>query len=165
MGMIGREGFVGTPVVLGVRSTPTRAVVQIEGDAFRIDSDLLGRILPESPRLEQMLRRYAQAYAMQVAQAAACNCLYHVPERLSRWLAMSCDRAGSDLLPITQEFLAQMLGFRRSSVTAAVGSLQNAGVIRCGRGHVRLVKRGELERRACECYAVMRRVSDPAKID
>jgi CRP-like cAMP-binding protein len=164
VGMTGREGFIGTPVVLGARDSPLRAVVQIDGGGFRIESDVLRRILPQVPQLEQMLRRYAHAHAMQVAQAAACNCLHQVPERLARWLAMTYHLTGCELLPLTQEFLAQMLGCRRSSVTAAIGSLQRAGVICCGRGHVHILNWGQLENSACECYGVMRRLSYSAQI-
>jgi len=159
VGITGREGFVGTAIVLGARDAPVRAIVQSGGSGFRIESGLLRQILPQMPELEQRLRRYAYAQAMQVAQAAACNCLHQVPERLARWLAMICDRTGSDFLPLTQDFLAQMLGCRRSSITSAVGCLQKAGAIRPGRGWVRILDRPQLERRACECYAVMRRLS------
>jgi CRP-like cAMP-binding protein len=160
VGVTGREGFVGTAVVLGAHDAPLRAVVQSDGSALRIEAALLRRILPRTPKLEQMLRRYAHSHAMQVAQAAACNCLHHVPERLARWLAMTYDRTGCDLLPLTQEFLAQMLGCRRSSVTSAVARLQRAGAIRPEHGQVRILDRRQLERRACECYSVMRRLSD-----
>jgi CRP-like cAMP-binding protein len=156
VGMTGREGFVGAPVVLGARDAPVRAIVQIEGSGYRIESDLLQQILSRTPQLEQMLCRYAHAHAMQVAQTAACNRLHQVPGRLARWLAMSYDRTGSDLLPLTQTFLGQMLGCRRSTVTAAVGSLQHAGIVRSGRHQVRILNRTELQRRACECYPVMR---------
>lgn len=162
VGLVGREGFVGTPVALGVQSAPVRAIVQIEGHGFRIESGLLRHILPQTPRLEQMLRCYAHASAMQVAQAAACNRLHQVGERLSRWLTMSHDRAESDLLPLTQEFLAQMLGCRRSSVTAALSSLHKAGIISRRRAQLRILNRKELEKRACECYGIMRRLSDLA---
>ncbi len=165
IGMTGREGFIGTPVVLGARDSPLRAMVQIDGGAFRIESDVLRRALPQVAQLEQMLRRYAHAHAMQMAQAAACNCLHQVPERLARWLAMTNHLTGCELLPLTQEFLAQMLGCRRSSVTAAIGSLQRAGVIGGGRGQIRILNQAELESRACECYEVMRRLSDPAQTD
>jgi CRP-like cAMP-binding protein len=165
IGMTGREGFVGIPVVLGAREIPVRAIVQIEGNGLIIESDLLRRILPRTPQLEQMLRRYAHFHTMQVVQAAACNCLHQVPERLARWLAMSYERTESELLPLTQEFLAQMLGCRRSSVTAALSSLQSAGAIRCGRGHVRVLNRRKLERNACECYGAMRQNPYPAKIN
>jgi len=161
VGMTGREGFVGTPVIAGTRTAPVGAIVQIAGHGFRMESDLLRKILPQTPQLEQMLHRYANAHAMQVAQAAACNRLHQVPERLSRWLAMSHDRAGSNLLPLTQRFLAQMLGCRRSSVTAAVSALQKARVIGGRRGQLRILNRKELQRRACECYSVMRRLSGP----
>ncbi len=160
VGVTGREGFVGTAPVLGARSTLVRAIVQGDGDSFRIESDLLRQILPQTPRLEEMLRRYSHAQAMQVAQCAACNCLHEVPERLARWLAMSYDRIGSDLLPLTQEFLARMLGCRRSSITSAVGRLQKAGVIRLGHGRVRILERKQLERRACECYGIMKMLAD-----
>jgi len=160
VGLTGREGFVGTPIVLGARDAPVRAIVQSEGNGFRIETELLRQILPRTPQLEHMLRRYAYAQAMQVAQAAACNCLHQVPERLARWLAMSYDRTGSDLLPLTQEFLAQMLGCRRSSVTSAVGRLQRSGLIRAGHGQVRILDREQLKRRACECYPIMKKLSD-----
>jgi CRP-like cAMP-binding protein len=164
VGMIGREGVVGIPVVLGLSSAPVRALVQIEGNAFRMKSALLQRILPESPRLEQMLRRCAYGQAMQAAQAAACNGVHKVRERLSRWLAMSRDRTGLNLIPLTQEFLAQMLGCRRSSVTTAVASLHHAGVIRPEHGQVRIIDRKELEGSACECYGIMRKLSDAVRI-
>lgn len=162
VGMTGQEGFVGTPLVLGARASPLRAVVQIDGGGFRIESDALRRILPEVPQLERMLRRYAHAQAMQVAQTAACNCLHRVPERLARWLAMTHHLTGCDFLPLTQEFIAQMLGCRRSSVTAAVGSLQRVGAIACEHGHIRILNAGLVESRACECFGVMRRFCDLA---
>lgn len=160
VGITGREGFVGTPIILGARYASVRAVAQSEGSGFRIGSELFRRILPETPHLEQMLRRHAHSQAMQLAQGAACNCLHQVPERLARWLSMSCDRTASEILPLTQEFLAQMLGCRRSSVTSAIGQLQKAGVIRSEHGRVRILDRERLESRACECYGIMRRLSD-----
>jgi CRP-like cAMP-binding protein len=105
-----------------------------------------------------MLDRYVHQQAMQVAQLAACNCLHEVPERLARWLAMTYDRSGSDVLLVTQELLGQMLGCRRSSVTSAIGRLQRAGVIRPSHGQLRLLDRRLLERRACECYSTIRRL-------
>jgi CRP-like cAMP-binding protein len=160
VGLTGREGFVGIAVFLGTRDVPLRAIVQSESSGFKIGPALLRKLLPQMPRLEERLRRYACAQAMQVAQAAACNCLHQVPERLARWLAMSCDRVGSDLLPLTQEFLAQMLGCRRSSVTSAVGQLEKAGVIHTGHGQVFILDRNRLEKQACECYRIMRALSD-----
>lgn len=156
VGIVGREGFVSTSVLLGIPSIPIRAVVQIEGDAFTIQPILLRKLLPETPRLESMLRYYANAYWNQVAQVAACNRLHRVHERLARWLLMSRDRTDSDLLPLTQEFLAQMIGCRRSSVAAAMGALEKTGLVRCGRGQVRIADRRALEKAACECYGVIR---------
>lgn len=159
VGMTGREGFVGSAVVLGAHDAPLRAIVQSDGSAFRIEEGLLRQILPQTPRLAQLLRLYAYAQAMQAAQAAACNCRHKVPERLARWLAMTCDLTESDLLSLTQEFLAQMLGCRRASVTSAVRQLQQAGVIRTGHGQIRILDRKQLERRTCECYRIMKTLS------
>jgi CRP-like cAMP-binding protein len=165
VGVTGREGFVGTAVILGARDAPIRAVVQGEGGGFRIESKLLQHILHQTPQLEQMLRRYAHALSMQLAQAAACNCLHQIPERLARWLKMAYDRTGSDLLPVTQEFLAQMLGCRRASVTSALGRLQKAGVIHPGHGQLRILDPKQLEQRSCECYHVMKELSDLSRAD
>jgi CRP-like cAMP-binding protein len=154
VGVIGNEGFVGTPILLGVKSTPNRALVQIAGNAFRIKAEALATVLPRTPRLELMLRRFIQAQAFQLAQSVACNRLHHVEGRLARWLLMARDRVGSDLLPLTHEFLAEMLGACRSTVTLAAGALQRAGLIRYSRGRVRILDRTRLENSACECYEV-----------
>jgi CRP-like cAMP-binding protein len=100
---------------------------------------------------------------MRTAQAVACSCLHNIGERLSCLLAICRHIAGSDSLPFTQDFLAEMLGCRRSSVTAGISSLKSAGAIRCGRGRVYVVNRGELENRACECYETVRRLSEPLR--
>jgi CRP-like cAMP-binding protein len=161
--VMGREGFVGIPIILGARRASVRAIAQTEGSGFRMESELFRQALPQMPQLEQILRHYAHGQLMQVAQGAACNCLHRVPERLARWLTMSCDRIGSDVLPLTQEFLAEMLGCRRSSITSALSGLQKAGVIRSEHGRVRILDREQLESRACECYGVMRKLSDLAR--
>jgi CRP-like cAMP-binding protein len=163
VGIAGPEGFVGTPIVLGARYASVQAIAQSEGSGFRVGSELFRQILPQTPHLEQMLRRYANSQAMQLAQGAACNCLHQVPQRLARWLAMSCDRTESEVLPLTQEFLAQMLGCRRSSVTSVMSQLRKAGALRPEHGRVRILDRERLENRACECYSVMRRLSDLAR--
>jgi CRP-like cAMP-binding protein len=157
VGLIGREGFLGLPLVAGFRSAATRAVAQIEGTAFRIGADALLAILRECPALERALHQFAQIMAMQSTQIAACNRLHEVDERLGRWLLMSADRVGSHTLALTQELLAQMLGTRRSSVTLAAGILQKAGFIAYTRGNVTIVDRPRLEEAACECYALMQR--------
>jgi len=164
VGVTGREGFVGIPIILGAGRASVRAIAQTEGGGFRIGSDLFRQTLPQTPQLEEMLRRYAHAQAMQVAQGAACNCLHQVPERLARWLSMSCDHTGSNVLPLTHEVLAQILGCRRSSVTSAIGQLQKTGIIRSERGRVCILDRKQLESRACECYGVMRRLSNLSRV-
>ena len=155
VGLVGKEGFIGLPLVAGFRTAPTRAIAQIEGSSFRIDSEALTRLLLECPKLERLLQQFSQIMAMQVTQIAACNRLHEVNERLARWLLMSADRIGSNSVPLTQEFLAQMLGTRRSSVTVAAGMLQRAGLITHSRGDVKIIDRPKLEDAACECYGIM----------
>jgi CRP-like cAMP-binding protein len=157
VGLVGKEGFIGVPLVAGFRTAPTRAITQIEGSAFRIDSDRLIVLLRECPVLERRLQQFSQILAMQVTQIAACNRLHEVDERLARWLLMSADRVESNLVPLTQELIAQMLGTRRSSVTVSAGILQKAGLISHTRGEVHIVDRPGLEEAACECYAIMHR--------
>jgi len=157
VGLIGKEGFSGTPLVVGFRTSHTRTVVQAEAGAFRIDADALRTALAKSPVLEHLLNRYAQLLAVQVTQIAACNRLHEVNERLARWLLMTQDRVGSHDLPLTQEFLAQMLGTRRSSVTVSAGALQNAGLIEYTRGNITILDRRHLEEAACDCYALLQK--------
>ena len=157
VGLVGKEGFVGVPLVAGFRTGPTRAVAQIDATAFRVDGEALMPILRQCRSLERRLQQFSQIMAMQVTQIAACNRLHEVEERLARWLLMSADRIGSDLLPLTQEFLAQMLGTRRSSVTVAAGILQKAGLIAYTRGNVRIIDKQKLQEAACECYGLMQR--------
>lgn len=157
VGLTGQEGFVGLPLIVGFSTSPTRAVVQIEGNAFRISAQGLMQVLPRCPHLEKRLQRYVQSLAMQGTQVAACNRLHEVDERLARWLLMCHDRIGSMNIPLTQEFLAHMLGTRRSSVTVAAGVLQKAGLITYNRGHVKIEDRSLLQEAACECYEVMQR--------
>lgn len=127
VGLIGSEGFTSLPLLVGYRSSPTRTVVQADGTAYRCDADTLTRLAEQFPILERQLHRFGQSLAMQTTQIAACNWLHDVEERLARWILMSQDRVGSTNLPLTQEFLAQMLGTRRPSVTVSAGILQNAG--------------------------------------
>jgi CRP-like cAMP-binding protein len=157
VGLVGKEGFIGIPLVAGFRTSPTRAIAQIEATAFRVDGETLMVILRQCPHLERRLQQFSQLMAMQVTQIAACNRLHEVNERLARWLLMSADRVGSNSVPLTQESLAQMLGTRRSSVTVAAGMLQKAGLITHSRGDVQIIDRPNLEEAACECYALMQR--------
>jgi CRP-like cAMP-binding protein len=157
VGLVGKEGFVGVPLVAGFRTSATRAIAQIEATAFRVDAETLLALLRQCTHLERRLQQFSQIMAMQVTQVAACNRLHEVNERLARWLLMSADRVSSNSLPLTQEFLGQMLGTRRSSVTVAAGMLQKAGLITHSRGGVEIVDRPRLEEAACECYDIMRR--------
>ncbi len=156
VGLVGKEGFVGVPLVAGFRTASTRAIAQIDATAFRLDSDTFAKLLKECPVLERRLQQFSQIMAMEVTQIAACNRLHEVEERLARWLLMSSDRVGSNEVPLTQEFLAQMLGARRASVTVSAGILQRAGLISYTRGDVKITDRPGLEDASCECYGIMR---------
>ncbi len=157
VGLIGNEGFVGLPLLVGYSTSPTRAVTQGEGTAYRCDAETLRQFLRQSPELSQQMNRFAQKLAMQTTQLAACNRLHDVVERSARWILMSQDRIGTETIPLTQEFLAQMLGTRRSSVTVAAGTLQKAGLISYTRGSVSILQRQELEAAACDCYGIVQR--------
>jgi CRP-like cAMP-binding protein len=157
VGLVGKEGFVGLPLVAGFRSASTRAVAQIAGSAFRLDAETLVGILRQCPNLDRQLQRFSQIAAMQTTQIAACNRLHEVNERLARWLLMSADRVGSNSLALTQELLAEMLGTRRASVTVAAAILQKAGLISHSRGAVQIIDRRRLEEASCECYEIMQR--------
>jgi CRP-like cAMP-binding protein len=152
VGLIGKEGFSGTPLIAGFRTSHTRTVVQGEGAAFRIDAEALKTLLLTCPKLQRLLNRFAQLMAVQVTQVAACNRLHEVNERLARWILMTQDRVGSEHLQLTQEFLSQMLGTRRSSVTVSAGTLQKAGLISYTRGNVTILDRHALEAASCNCY-------------
>jgi CRP-like cAMP-binding protein len=156
VGLIGKEGFVGLPLIAGYRTNPQRINTQAAGTAFRIDAGALQKALRQCPQLALALLRYSQDAAAQVTQIAACNRLHEVDERLARWLLMCQDRMDSNVLPLTHEFLAQMLGTRRASVSVAATILQRAGLIRYNRGHVTVLSRRGLEKASCECYAALR---------
>jgi CRP-like cAMP-binding protein len=156
VGLVGKEGFTGLPLLVGYRSSPARVVTQGDATAYRCDAHRLKQIIAQCPELENKLHRYAYGLAMQTAQIAACNRLHEVEERLARWILMSQDRIDSKQLPLTQEFLAQMLGTRRASVTVAAGILQKAGLISYTRGNVTVLNREKLEDAACDCYDVVR---------
>jgi CRP-like cAMP-binding protein len=155
VGLIGREGFVGSSVVFGIRTSPLRVVVQADATAYRIDVSTLMKILPQCPDLERLIQRFAMALALQSTQLAACNRLHDVEERLARWLLMSHDRIGGETMPLTQEFLGQMLGTRRSSVSVAASILQHAGMISYTRGNVTILNETRLKEAACDCYQII----------
>ncbi|HEV3273565.1 MAG TPA: Crp/Fnr family transcriptional regulator [Candidatus Dormibacteraeota bacterium] len=152
---IGNEGIVGVPVVpLG--GLAVRAISQVAGHSLRMDTTAFLTLFERSSAFQSLVDKYTQALFGQISQAAACNRLHSSEERLSRWLLMSHDRVGSDQFMITQEFLGQMLGARRSTVSVSAGILQRAGLIRYVRGHVTIVDRAGLEAVSCECYSVIR---------
>jgi CRP-like cAMP-binding protein len=157
VGLIGKEGFAGLPLLVGYTNSPTRVMVQGDGSAYRCDAETLKQLMRQFPLMEQRLHRFAYQLAMQSTQIAACNRLHEVEERLARWILMSQDRMLSDRLPLTQEFLGQMLGTRRSSVTVAAGALQKQGLIAYTRGSVTIMDRKKLENTACDCYAIVQR--------
>ena len=129
VGLNGAEGFVGTPLLSGFRSSPTNVIMQVGGSVFRIAAKDLEETVSECPQLALALQRFMQELAFQGQQVAACNRLHEVEERLARWLLMCQDRIGGDVVPLTQQFLAHMLATRRASVTVAAGILQKAGLI------------------------------------
>jgi CRP-like cAMP-binding protein len=155
IGIVGYEGFVPVQAAAGLRSCPYQAIMQINGDGFRMDVEALAAAAETCPRFHSMLNRYAALHGLQVAQTAGCNRLHDLEQRLSRWLLLTQDRVGSGLLKITHDFLATMLGTDRPSVTLAAGALQKKKIIEYSHGSVRVLNRKKLENSACECYEVI----------
>jgi CRP-like cAMP-binding protein len=153
---IGREGAVGAMAGLGPRHAFTRALVQMSGSASQIPTTKFQAIVSQSPTIRDIIVRHNEVLLAQVQQSAACNALHEAESRFCRWLLQSRDRSDSDTVPITQEFLAQMLGVRRTTVTLVAQSLQDAGLLRYRRGRIEILDRDALEERACECYEVVR---------
>ena len=160
VGLIGKEGFIGLPVIFGFKTSGLRVVTQGEGTGYRVSTETLLRVLPRCPELQRQLQRFAMILSMQSTQVAACNRLHNVGERLARWLLMTQDRVGGKVLPLTQEFLAQMLGTRRASVSVAAGLLHKEGMIAYTRGNVTIMNRGALEEEACDCYQIIEQQKD-----
>jgi CRP-like cAMP-binding protein len=154
---IGREGAVGAMAGLGPRHAFTRAVVQMAGTAAQIATGKFQAVVGASPTIRDIIVRHNEVLLAQVQQSAACNALHEAESRFCRWLLQSRDRSDGDIVPITQEFLAQMLGVRRTTVTLVAQSLQDAGLLRYRRGRIEILDRNMLEDRACECYRVVRR--------
>jgi CRP-like cAMP-binding protein len=160
VGLTGNDGVVGVALILGGNTSLYRAIVQIAGAAFRMKTAVLQREFSESCACQFLLLRYTQALMTQISQTAACNRLHSVEKRLCRWLLLCHDRVPSDEILMTQEFIANMLGGRRESVTAAAGHLQDAGFVQYSRGHIRILDRRALEAYACECYRVVKDEED-----
>ena len=160
IGIVGNEGLVGIAIFMGGRTTPSRAVVQGAGRAFRLPASLMREEFERSPPVMHLVLRYTQALITQMAQTAVCNRHHTLDQQLCRWLLLSLERAQGDELIMTQELIANMLGVRREGVTEAARRLQQAGLISYARGHIRVLDRTGLEARACECYAVVKREYD-----
>lgn len=161
-GTIGREGIVGLPAFLGAPRSLWRTLSQIAGDALRAPIELFKEEARRGEALNRLLHRYTIALMAMLAQTAACNRLHSLEQRMCRWLLTTRDRVDDDEFPLTQEFLGQMLGVRRPSVSLAGAALQTAGLIKYTRGQVKIVDRSGLEAASCECYGIVRRHYDEA---
>ena len=160
VGTIGNEGVVGLPLVLGEDRAPTSVYVQVPGEGLQITAALFTRELARSATMRAVMLRYTHAFFNQVAQSAACNHFHSLEQRCCRWLLMTYDRMNCDEFLLTQEFLAMMLGVRRSGVSEAAAALQRQELIRYTRGNVTILDRRGLTRRACECYSVSKKEFD-----
>jgi CRP-like cAMP-binding protein len=157
-GVIGNEGLVGIPLVLGAEvELNRRAQVQIAGSALRLKASALQKEFKGSEQLRSLLLRYLHAFITQISQSVACNRMHKLEDRLARWLLTCQDRLASDELQLTQEFIAEMLGVRRAGVSVAATQLQERGLIKHKRGHIQILDRSGLEAVSCECYATVRR--------
>jgi len=154
---VGNEGVVGVTLFMGGDTTPSWAVVNMAGHAYRLDGRLLKQEFNRAGLMQRLLLRYTQALITQMTQTAACNRHHSVEQQLCRWLLLTLDRLHSGELVMTQELVASMLGVRREGITEAAGKLQQAGYIRYRRGHISVLERSGLETRACECYAVVKK--------
>ena len=155
MGLIGNEGMLGATLALGIGQAPMRAVVQGSGSALRISSQLFKQELLSSPALLRALKRYLYVVMTQLSQSAACTHFHEIEPRLARWLLMTHDRAHADHFHLTHEYLADMLGVRRSGVSIAAAAMQARGLISYSRGEIHILDRPGLELAACECYAAL----------
>lgn len=155
-GMIGREGMVGLAVILGDKGPVNRAVVQLEGSLLKMSAQVLKTEFNRGGELQKQLLLYTQALLAQVTQSAACNALHTLEQRLARWLLSAQDSSQKEVLPLTHDFIAKMLGTRRSGVTEIAGNLSKAGLIRYRRGKITILNREGLEATACECYGIIK---------
>ena len=156
----GNEGLVGISLFMGGETTPSRAVVQSAGNGYRLSANVAKREFATGGHLQHLALRYTQALITQMAQTAVCNRHHALDKQLCRWLLLSIDRLEGDELKMTQELIANMLGVRREGVTEAASKLQAAGLIQYRRGHIKVLDRARLEKRACECYAVVKKEYD-----
>ncbi len=154
--IVGNEGILGISLFMGGDTTPSRAVVQSAGHGYRLKAELMKGEFGRFGSTMHLLLRYTQALITQMAQTAVCNRHHSVDQQLCRWLLLSLDRLASNELTMTQELIANMLGVRREGVTEAAGKLQDAGLIQYTRGRIKVLDRGGIEARSCECYQVVK---------
>jgi CRP-like cAMP-binding protein len=158
--VVGNEGIIGVALFMGGESTPSRAIVQSGGHAYRLLGQRLKDEFNRHSELQLLLLRYTQSLLTQMAQTAVCNRHHSVDQQLCRWLLLSLDRLSGNQLNMTQELIANMLGVRREGVTDAAGKLQKQGIIEYSRGHITVLDRPKLEELSCECYAVVKKETD-----
>ena len=157
---IGNEGMLGLPLFLGVNSTPGVAFAQVPGDSMRIPAGVFQKEVRRQGGFAKILQIYTQALMVQISQGMACNGIHLIQQRTARWLLMTHDRVAARQFPLSQEFLGQMLGVRRASVSEVASKLQKAGLIRYSRGIIEITDRAGLEATSCECYGVIQREFD-----
>lgn len=157
-GVVGKEGFAGAPALMGFQDlSPFTSMIQMPGVGVRVTTEVLRTEMLRRPALLDRVHRFTQVLNIQISHTAACNAHHHLAQRLARWLLMAHDRAESDALPLTQEFVSMMLAVRRPGVTVAARTLQAIGSIDYQRGRVTVIDRQRLEEASCECYAIVRR--------
>lgn len=160
--VVGREGMVGLPLALGTETSPRKVVAQAPGSALRLPADIFLREMMNGNELPERLKRYTMVHLTQTTQWVACNRLHSLEERLARWLLASADATGSEQFELTQDFIAQMLGVRRPSVTVIVRGFEKQGMVQTSRGRIRISNRAALEHAVCECYTFVRGQIDTA---
>lgn len=160
VGTVGNEGMIGLPLFLGSEITPGRAFSQVPGQAYRLSAAQFKELIHEPSRFTSILHRYTQALMVQISQGNGCNRIHSNDQRCARWLLQTHDRVGRDEFQLTQEFLGQMLGVRRATVSEVAGRLQAAGIIQYSRGVIRILDRARLETVSCACYGVVRKEYD-----
>lgn len=156
IGIIGRQGMAGLPVIFGGNSTNIRSVVQITGSALKLSAEIVKQEFDRQEQLYRFLLLYIQAIFSLVSQNAVCNNQHTIEQRLARWLLIVSDCLEEDRLPLTQEFIGNMLGIRRAGVSVTANSLQKKGIIEYHRGQIKILDRAKLEANACECYRVLK---------
>jgi CRP-like cAMP-binding protein len=160
VGIVGREGLVGAFHLLGPATTPTECFIQLAGSGLRIGTAHLRHAFQTSPEIRSRILEFVQAQGLTLAQVAGCHRFHEAEERLARWLLMAQDKTQSDVLHLTQEFLAMMLGARRTTVTMIAGAMQRSGLIEYSRGSVKIPDREKLVEAACDCYPVVKGIYD-----